>query len=172
MREAIQHPSGTKRGVTLVELLIYMVLIVLAGGYVVASLIGIGRAQAQLAARQHMAESATLALERIVRSVREADEVLTASSTFEVHPGKLVVQRGTSTNATTTEFQLNSGRLMVSTNEGTQAPLTQQSIAVEELVFTHATTSRSSVVRTTLTFISTSSRATTSATFWASATTR
>lgn len=134
--------SSDHRGFSLVEMLIYLGL--LAGVFVVLiqAMLPLAESYTELSVARDVSNVGGVAMERMVREIRTAETVDTATSTFGVHPGRLMLEKGTST----TMFRLNNGTLIVEEN-GTETQLTGNGVTVDTLRFQHATTPHSELVR-------------------------
>ena len=96
--------------------------------------------------------SAMIATDRIEREVRNASSIVTASSTFDVNPGTLVLDSiDASGTVTTLKFYVESGTLSLDVNGAYQGPLTISGVTVSNLVFREATTTNSTGVKMEMT---------------------
>ncbi|MBU0667739.1 prepilin-type N-terminal cleavage/methylation domain-containing protein [Patescibacteria group bacterium] len=85
------NKQNNKKGFTLIELLIY---ITLAGMILTAAInleVNVSRGQARAQQNHELYINAQVAINQIDRKIREADDVITASSTFGTNPGVLTL---------------------------------------------------------------------------------
>ena len=78
-----------RRGFTLPEVLIYITLFAVTSLVAVNSLLAMGRALSLLRGTRGTTDATLVAFERMTRSIQSASSVVSASSTFALHPGRL-----------------------------------------------------------------------------------
>ncbi len=88
-------------------------------------------------------QSAMLASDRIEREVRLADTIDVATSTFNVNPGVLKVNAGTSS----VTFYIENERLFVKENEESGSPLTLSQVHMTSFVVRKITSTSSEAVK-------------------------
>jgi prepilin-type N-terminal cleavage/methylation domain-containing protein len=141
----------SQSGFTLIEMLVYIAILTIVSGGALTLLfsltdqINAGRAQ------RLVSSSAQTALERILTEVRSADSVDGLTSTLEVSPGVLVLERG----ASTTAVALSAGTVLLSSDSIVQGPLTSGDVSVDELRFYHYDNTNTEMVRVRLTLSAT-----------------
>lgn len=153
------------RGFTLVETLVYLAVTVLIAGAGVTTYLTLDTVFVRNATERALTNAATVVLERMVRDIRSADSVNTGASSLGTSPGVLVLVA----DATTTTFSLSGGDVVVRVNGGSSAPLTSDSVTVNELTFTSYTGTTTELVRIKLSLSANSKAASTTRTYYSSA---
>src|SRR3989344_1000061 len=139
-------------GLTLLEALVYVALLVLILMFLISSLLSVMRVIAEVRISRNLNNSAVVALERLVRDIREAGDVDEDESVLGAHPGKLVITASDQDgNFTTTEFYLTAGILLVEKGGASGVPLTSSDLEVGNLVFRHIVSSSSQAVKIEMT---------------------
>jgi Tfp pilus assembly protein PilW len=140
------------RGVTLVELLVYLAILVFLLLVIFNVVLGMARAYNTLVVVQNIEDSASFSLERMTREIRNAEYVDPASSLGE---GDILLhtteESGTPRSV---RIYVEEGRLVLQENGGDAFPLTRSDTYVEDAVFILLSTPHSEAIRTTLTFSS------------------
>src|SRR4051812_21674584 len=94
-----------KSGFSMVETLVYLALLVLILGAVVASITSIARSYRTLKVIKNVETAGVFVMERMTRDIREAQSLDTVNSVFGTSTGKLVLGATDSFGfATTVEF--------------------------------------------------------------------
>lgn len=141
-----------EKGFTLIEILVYIAILVLMLGIIVQVVFSVARAERVMRSTRSIENSATLALERISREVREADSINTVSSLFGAHPGRLSVTGvDESGNPETIEFSLSNGRIALTINGALAGYLTEENANIVDLKFYFFSTGASAGIKTELT---------------------
>ena len=142
------NPSGS-RGFSLLETLIYVAIMGFFFAVVVANVVVITRSHRGLAATRELEQSASVALDRLVREIRAAATVNNAQSTFGSHPGVLSIEVRDENTETydTIEFSVSDDRLILSHNGTSQGSLTSEAVRVTNLVFQSITTASSTAIK-------------------------
>lgn len=160
--------SSSKKGFTLVEMLVYLaVLIILAGGALTLVFL-LGEQFAQLRTDQLVTKSAQATLENMLYTVRTSDTVSLAYTTLQTNPGALYLIQGTTTH----QYALVGGRVVYTKNAIAQGPLTSDRVRVDELRFFAYDNANTQMVRIELSLTAVLANATTTKTFSSSATLR
>ena len=121
----------SSRGVTLIETLVYMaVFVVLSVGAVVA-LFNLADLYAQYLVRQSLHQSATMAMERILLEVRQADVLHESESQFLTDSGALELGQGT----TTTRIFLDNEQVRLQVDGVDRGPLHAEAVTIDTLRF-------------------------------------
>jgi len=124
----LRTSSTTKRGLTLIETIIYVVIFFIVSVVLVQALFNMSRVFAEVRLSRVVNHSALTALERLTREIRQANSVDEAASVFDVHPGRLVLD--------TASFYLTGPTLMIKEVSSTvDHPLTSSKTSVSNLVF-------------------------------------
>lgn len=166
------HRLFTKhtRGFTLVELVVYIAILVLALVIIIEAMAGFAKVYHRVAASQSLARSGSYAMERMVREIRNAQSIDQTGSTFGAHPGRLTLVTPAAGGTTvSSEFSIASSSLQLSRDGVVLGTLTTPGTVVDNLVFYRMATSTSEAVRIILTLSATYGTSTVSATFYDSA---
>ncbi len=129
-----------RRGFTLPEVLIYITLFAVTSLVAVNSLLAMGRALSLLRGTRGTTDATLVAFERMTRSIQSASSVVSASSTFALHPGRLGLDTGT-------QFFLSGTQLMIQEGLGTEVPLMPGDVPMTSLIFRKIETVASSGVK-------------------------
>lgn len=137
-----------KAGFSLVETILYMALLVLVMGVIVQMIIAIGGVYRNIKLTRELESSGAIAMENMLREIRNASSVLVNESVLGVNPGTLTVS-GTDENLNSykTTFSFSAGKILVSKNGDTPVALTSSSGSISYLLFTHITNDNSEGVR-------------------------
>jgi Tfp pilus assembly protein PilW len=141
----------TKKGFSLVEMLIYLGLLTLVFLIIIATILSFTSSYRTLAALRSLDHSATGALERITRDIRNATSVDTVNSTFLSNPGVLVLTTTQGGVSTTTRLYVETNVLKVNVNNVLVGPLTTSDVAVTNLVYTLSTSTYSRAIKIDMT---------------------
>lgn len=156
----------TLTGFTLVEVIFYIVLFTMLFGVIIHTLLTISGTYNRIAITANTNETATLAVERIAREIRDADHVITADSSLGTTPGTLALAMTTDGSETHTIYQ-DGERLYLDHNGARQGPLTPEHTEISNLIFYHITTADGrSAVRFSLTTTASSSDETKTTNFY------
>jgi len=136
------------KGVTLMETILYMMILTFIMGVIVQMLVAIGGMYRGLKVTRELESSGTIVMERMLREVRNASNVVLNESTFGTSPGTLTIS-GTdeSGNLYKITFSVSSGIARISKDGGQPVALTSSSGAVSYLLFTRVTSPNSEGVR-------------------------
>jgi type II secretory pathway pseudopilin PulG len=143
--------SNSKKGFSLMEMIIYIAILVLILVVVINILFNIISSQKKFKTARSVENSAAYTLDRINREIRDATTIDTAGSIFNANPGKLMLNSTDSNgNARTVEFFISSSTVHIKENGVDLGRLTQADGSVTNLVFTHITNTHSDSVRTVM----------------------
>ncbi len=144
------------RGMSLIELLVYMSMLVLLLGTIVQSVLMITTNYRAVRNTREIEDSAISVLDRITRVARSSDSINAASSTFQISPGAVtfIATDLTSGQSTTTRFFVSGDKLYVSENNINQGPLTNESVKVIGFTLYQITTSNSVALKIELSLLS------------------
>jgi len=149
-----------QRGFTLIEILIYTAILAIAAVMVIQSILVLIPSFNELRRTEVVNRNAVAVLERTVREVRDANSVDLVGSTFDTHPGTVVLNV---TGGSRTVYAEN-GRVFIEEG-GDPVALTQTGAFVDSLIFTYATTTSGEAVQVELTLSTSRGNSTTTATF-------
>jgi Tfp pilus assembly protein PilW len=138
-------------GTTLVEMVIYLGLLVLVVGIIIEMLIASSGVYRNLKLSRDLESSGTIAMESVLREIRNASGVRTGDSILGSSPGALYLS-GTDedSNPYDIAFTVDSGALKISKNGETPVSLTSFPVSVNYLLFTRLTSVNSEAVRVEL----------------------
>lgn len=137
------------RGMSLVEMIIYLSLMVLLLGVIVNTVLVLTTHYRAVRNTREIEDSATAVIDNLSRQIKNADEYIAASSTFQTSPSRiaLVDRDYTTGNSTTTEFYVSNGKVMIAENGIELGPLTKESLVVVGFILKPITTSRSTAIK-------------------------
>ncbi len=139
-------------GFSLVEMIIYVGLLALVLVSLVNMLLGMARAYSYLKLSRHIQSSAVVALDRVIRDIRNAQSVNMPQSVLGASPGVLTLNTTTATSSSQTlQFYVSSGALRVKQDGGDLGPLTLSDVTVSNLIFRQMNTGISQAVKIELT---------------------
>lgn len=136
-----------EKGITLVEVLIYGIILVIVVGVIVQSLIGLLGLYRNAMQNRLVESSAAEALEKIDKEIRKAGEVNEGLSSFDNSPGTLTLQGIENGEVYLISFSVSDGILQMTKNSGMPVQITPSSVSVTGLLFKHLTTENSEGVK-------------------------
>ncbi|TAL49353.1 hypothetical protein EPN83_01225 [Patescibacteria group bacterium] len=138
-------------GLSLVETLVYIGILTLILGVVVALLSGLGGSQRRLKASKQVENSAIFGFERMIREIRRAKSINPAS-VLGTNPGVLVLDTTDLGGAPrTVEFSVSGSILRVKESGIDLGPLTPSQARVTSLVFSLLSTPNSAALKVEMT---------------------
>lgn len=144
----INVTSRREVGFTLIEMLVYVAIVTVISVLVVGVLVSLSKSYAQLKITQSINESATSALNRMLLEIRQAYDVDTVASTFNVHPGQLTLDTTDILgNNTEVSFLVSAGQIRVLENGIDAGVLTRANVQITSLIFEHLINGESEAVR-------------------------
>lgn len=150
------------RGFTLIEVVIYIAVLLLATSAVVATFFSLRQVFERNRVERELADAATEILDRIGREARYATAIAN-TSTLGTSPGVLDLDQG----ATTTRFSVSGGDVVFRQNGVDIGSLDSAGVGVDSLIFTkYENVGTSTAVRTQLTLSVTTKFASTSKAFY------
>ncbi len=152
MLNLLTKKYSKNRGVSIIETLIYITILVFILVVIVSLLFNLLSSQKNIKASKSIENSASLSLERIIREIRLAESVNTTSSVFGTSPGDLVLHStDTNGNARTVEFFVTGNTIHLKENGTDQGAINQSDARVTNLVFTLISGTNSTAIRTQMT---------------------
>jgi type II secretory pathway pseudopilin PulG len=146
------HTPTHLRGMTIIELLLYVAILVLLVGVTVGALLSLSGIYRNLRSLEAVNENAQSSLERIVREVRGATSVDTLQSTFGTNPSDLYLNSLDVNGASTTvEFFATSSAVHIKEAGVDSGPLTSSNVKVTKLIFRLLTSAKSQAVKVEMT---------------------
>lgn len=129
-------------------MLVYVAIVTITGILVVGVLVSLSKSYVQLKVTESINESATSALNRMILEIRQAYDVDVATSTFNIHPGRLTLNTtnvmGSNTEVT---FFVSNGQIRILENGVDAGVLTRSDVQVTSLIFEHVTNNVSEAIR-------------------------
>ena len=141
-------------GYTLLEILVYASLLALVIALMANSIASLTRVLITIKGERAVRMSAETALERVVREVRFAETINIGASTFDTHPGTLVLTTidPFTEAAQTVTFSVSGGRITIQKGAGPLEYLTSNDVTLTNLIFRYITNGTvSKAIRTELT---------------------
>lgn len=126
---SLRH-SHTKRGFSLLEMVVYVAILSFVMVVVVNVILALGASWNSLRVSRDINEAALVSLERMGRDIRKALDVDTGASIFASHPGVLVLS-----GSPEIEFSLEDGSLIIREDGIDLGALTKSTVDVTNLVF-------------------------------------
>ena len=143
--------TRNQQGFTLVETLVYVVIISIIATVVVSALLWIVRSDANAKARRATADSMRSAMRIMAREIREAKGLYTPTMTI---PTQLSLETATNLpsgeTSTYVDFFLCGTRLCVKRESQNPVALTSEDVEVVRVVFTEVTTNSTPSIQITL----------------------
>lgn len=112
--------------------------------------------------------SAMIALDRITREIRIASSVDYINSTFNTHPGRLVLNSSYNGSPVTIDFYFDNGILKMKRGGVEIGALTRENVAVDNLIFYSSSNSISQIIRTDIDLVANIGATVKTATFYSS----
>lgn len=141
--------KNQKRGLTLIETIIYTGLLAFLCVLVVRASLSMHETYVYVKTLTDMNNAATLSMERLTRYIRDSESINEEASSLDTHPGVLVINIPTGGGgAEEVSFSLDPGDRLVLEQEGEDAVfLTPDHLEVSNLIFREITTAHSTGVK-------------------------
>lgn len=135
-------------GFTLVEMIIYIAFFALLSTLAVEATLVVMKSFYTLRLTQSVNQSATVALERLSREIRNAYDIDVTQSTFGTNPGRLMLNTKDASGANTTmEFYVAGGQLGLREGGVDKGALVTKSVILTNLVFRSIATPNSKAIK-------------------------
>jgi type II secretory pathway pseudopilin PulG len=145
------HAPARQSGFTLIELLFYIAITLITAVVIISGIVSFGRVLAQFKLTEDLNYSANVALDTLVRDVRNASEINTAASAFDDPAGVLVLTFVASDDTTfERRYYVTGSILYVVEGVGTPTALTRSRVAVNGFSVAHRSSAVSDAVRISL----------------------
>ena len=144
--------EARQTGYTLIEVLVYLLVLAVAVGAIISLLAGLLNWHAGILTHRELNSGLNNSFERLTREIKNALEVNWQESDLGVSPGRLVLESRLVEEQVTFTVSEN-GHLVFIKDDGVHR-LTPENILVEELVFRQLTSGRSQGVRVEASFAS------------------
>ena len=122
-----------EKGITLVEVLVYITLLALASVIIISFVISLITTQNKINLEKDTWENAQFAIERISRGIQKASTIDEGESSFDVNPGELTLNTYINSgdiNTTPVKFFILNDRLYVKEGSAAAEPLTGENVSV------------------------------------------
>jgi type II secretory pathway pseudopilin PulG len=140
------------RGFSLIEMIVYIAVLTFLLGIILNVVVSVAGADRLIKSARNVESSAILALERVTREARGMENIVIASSTLGVHPGRLYMSgENASGLPRNIEFYLSNGQVFMNENGISLGALTSSDATVTNLVFQRFATSTVEGVRAEIT---------------------
>ena len=140
-----------KKGITLVETIIYSTFLAILSIAAVTSLLLLNQSLQSIVLGRIVDDAAQEIMEKIIREVRYADSIDVAQSTLSTNPSVLVLDSTDSGGSPVeVQFSITSGVLELRRDGALVGPLTPNQVTISELVFDRITTTESEAVKISL----------------------
>ncbi len=154
-----------KKGVSLVEMLIYVTLLSVIFLLIVSTVLSFTSSYRQLSANRALEHTTLNVLERMTRDIRNATQIDASTTVFGSSSGTLGLIQTYNGVSTTTKFALSNGVVNVYVNGTYIGPLTVTNSSVTALTFTDVLTGTTDAVKIDMTVTGTSGAITRTKTF-------
>ncbi len=146
----------TKKGFTLVEMLIYIAILTFVSVAITRTLLVASRSWVGISANRNITVSAQSAYEVMTREIRNATSIDQVQSTFGSNPGVLMLNStDTAGNAQTVKFFVQNGILNIQRGSNSAFPITLSTASTSVFRVYRISTSQSEAVKVELTASST-----------------
>lgn len=130
------------------EMVLYIVLLVFVMSIIIQTLISMGEVYRNIKITRELEISGTIAMESMIREIRNASDINLGLSNFTLSPGTLVVSGiDEGSNPYEVAFNVSAGVLQISKNSETPVALTSSQVSVNYLLFSRLATSTSQGIR-------------------------
>lgn len=148
MMKFLNKRTYGKKGFTIVEALIYVVILGLLFALTTQATLTMFQAFSGMQRLRDLTQSGGVSAERIVREIRSATSIDFTDSSFGVNPGVLKLNTHDSLgDDAVVEFFVSGGKLHVSEDDVDQGPLVLSHVTVDRLVFFNVTESGVPAIR-------------------------
>lgn len=138
----------TERGVTLIEMIVYIFILVFVVLVVISMLIVLGKSYREIKSAEAIEVSAQAALDRMVREIHDAKSVDVTQSFLNATSGKLMLNTTDAQGGNATiQFLLSSTTIRIKENAIDSGPLSASSTNVTALIFRLVTGAQSQAVK-------------------------
>lgn len=140
--------KSSRAGVTLVEMVIYVLLLTFITGIIVQMLVAVGGVYRNIKLTRELESSGTIVMENILRESRNASSVVVDDSVLGTSPGILKIAGIDESGANyTIVYDVFSAAVRISKDGEPPVALTSSSITVSSLIFRNVNSGNSEGVR-------------------------
>lgn len=141
-----------RRGFTLVEMVIYVAFLAILSILAIEATMVVMKSFYTLRITNNINQSATVALERMSREIRNAYDIDAAQSTLGANPGRLTLKtKDLGGSNTTVEFYTSGNQIRIKEGGIDKGSLMTKNTIITNLVFRQITTTNSKAVKIELT---------------------
>ncbi len=145
-------PYSARKGFTLVEMVIYIAFVAILSVLAIEATMVVMKSFYTLRLTHNINQSATVALERMSREIRNAYEIDATESTLGANPGRLTLKTKDSGGSNTTvEFYTSNSQIRIKVGGVDKGSLMTKNTTVTNLVFRSITTINSKAIKIELT---------------------
>lgn len=131
------------KGLSLIETMIFIGVLTFVFIIIVNFFVLFDKGYAVFKANSRINTSAIISMERITRDIKSANSINTGLSILGAHPGKLVLNTGTST----TEFYIDNSVIKVKRDNVVIGSLTTSNVFIDKLIFLAITGTNSQLIK-------------------------
>lgn len=166
-KKCLPREAKRSRGITLIETILYIILLMIVTSVIVEMLIAIGGVYKNIKVTRELESSGTIVMESMLREIRNAAKVEIGSSILDTSPGVITLSGiDKDLNPYTVSFRVSSGAVVISRNGGPASALTSSSGQINWLVFTRVSSANSEGVRIELKLVGSTGKGTRSESFY------
>src|SRR3989344_9452030 len=145
-------PYSTRRGFTLVEMVIYIAFLAVLSVLATEATMVVMKSFYTLRLTNNINQSATVALERMSREIRNGHDIDAVESTLGSSPGRLTLKtKDSSGSNTTVEFYVSGNQIMIKEGGVDKDSLMTKNATVTNLIFRQITTANSKAIKIEMT---------------------
>ena len=139
-----------KRGFSMLEMVVYVTILATLFILVVNTILVVTGSYSSIKVSNTLNNSALMSLERLLLEIRNSKSINLGSSVFGTHPGRLVLNTGT-TSPASIDFYIEDGQLKLKKDNVLTGSLTSDNVSVTNFVLTNTSSTTSSSVKIELT---------------------
>ena len=136
-----------KRGVSLIETLVYVAILAIILTFVMSGVLSLFKVSERVRSSRLINQTASVALERMVRDIRDAVSIDISGSILDIHPGSLTMLTVGGGGANISVKYALSGDKLVRILGTDEEIMTPNNVVISQLVFKHITTTNSEAVK-------------------------
>lgn len=137
-----------KKGISLIETLVYVTILTLVSVLIVSALSSLGKSYRSMRQAESIERTAQIVLERVGREVRGASSIDTAASVFNNDNGSLTINTEDDDGSPTTiRFYLSDDSVWIEEGGIEEGPLSPSDVTITSLIFYRISTAESEAVK-------------------------
>jgi len=138
--------KSNNQGISLIETLVYVAILAVILTFVMSGILSLFKVSESVRSSRSLNQTASVALERVVRDLRDAKSINVPESILDTSPGVLVFTTIVGGGTVTVTYEISDGRLIRTTEAGSE-PMSPSDVTISSLVFRHVLTTRSEAVK-------------------------